>query len=81
MVNKRSNPIASIIECPQIVIDLKNKFGTNKLTVASGLSAKIDFVNSVIHFKKQKYIIDPIGEAAQELIVDGGLEEWVKKNL
>jgi len=70
-----------IIECPQIVIDLKNKFGTNKLTVASGLSAKIDFVNSVIHFKKQKYIIDPIGEAAQELIVDGGLEEWVKKNL
>jgi hypothetical protein len=27
------------------------------------------------------YTIDPVGEAAQELIIAGGLEEWVKKNL
>ena len=70
-----------IIECPQLVNDLKKKYGTEKLTVASGMNAKIDFVNSIIHFNDQKYIIDPVGEAAQELIVDGGLEEWVKKNL
>jgi homoaconitate hydratase len=70
-----------IIECPQLVNDLTQKYGTEKLTVASGMDAKIDFVNSIIHFNNQKYIIDPVGEAAQELIVDGGLEEWVKKNL
>ncbi len=70
-----------IIECPQLVIDLKKKFGTDNLTVATGSQATIDFVNSVIHFSNQQYVIDPVGEAAQELIVDGGLEEWVKKNL
>jgi len=70
-----------IIECPQLVNDLKKNFGTNKLTVATGSKATIDFVNSVIHFNNQKYVIDPVGEAAQELIVDGGLEEWVRKNL
>jgi homoaconitate hydratase len=70
-----------IIECPQLVNDLKKKHGTEKLTVATGSKAVIDFVNSFIHFNNQKYAIDPVGEAAQELIVDGGLEEWVKKNL
>jgi homoaconitate hydratase len=70
-----------IIECPQLVVDLKNKFGTTKLTVATNINAKIDFASSVIHVDTQKYIIDPVGEAAQELIVDGGLEEWVKKNM
>ncbi len=64
-----------------LLVDLKKKFGTNKLTVATGIKTKIDFVNSVIQFNDQKYVIDPVGEAAQELIVDGGLEEWVKKNL
>ena len=70
-----------IIECPQLVNDLKKKYGTEKLTVATGSQATIDFVNSIIHFANQKYVIDPVGEAAQELIVDGGLEEWVRKNL
>lgn len=70
-----------IIECPQLVNDLKKKLGTDKLTVATGSNATIDFVNSMIYFNNQKYVIDPIGEAAQELIVDGGLEEWVRKNL
>jgi hypothetical protein len=38
-------------------------------------------VNSVISYREKKYPIDPVGEAAQELIVTGGLEEWVKKNI
>jgi len=70
-----------IIECAQLVIDLKQKFGTSNLTAATGIKTKIDIVNSVIQFNDQEYVIDPVGEAAQELIVDGGLEEWVRKNL
>lgn len=69
------------IECPQLVVDLKKKYGTDKLTIAIHGKAVIDFVNSIIQFDNQRYVIDPVGEAAQELIVDGGLEEWVKKNL
>jgi homoaconitate hydratase len=70
-----------LIECPQLVNDLKSKYGKDKLTVKSGLNVKIDFENSVLTFDNKTYSIDPVGEAAQELIVTGGLEEWVKKNL
>lgn len=70
-----------LIECPQLVNDLKSKYGKDKLTVKSGMNVKIDFENSVLTFDNGTYPIDPVGEAAQELIVTGGLEEWVKKNL
>ncbi|AFH48861.1 Aconitase A [Ignavibacterium album JCM 16511] len=70
-----------LIECPELVNDLKAKFGKEKLTVKTGMMAKIDFQNSVITLDNKSYTIDPVGEAAQELIVTGGLEEWVKKNL
>lgn len=70
-----------LIECPELVNDLKSKFGTDKLTVKTGVIAKINFQNSQIAVDDKIYVIDPVGEAAQELIVTGGLEEWVKKNL
>ncbi len=70
-----------VIECPGLVIDLKAKYGKDKLTVKTGTIAKIDFVNSILSANGKTYLIDPVGEAAQELIVVGGLEEWVKKNL
>ncbi|MFZ2323923.1 MAG: homoaconitase [Ignavibacteriaceae bacterium] len=69
------------IECPQLVNDLKVKFGKDKLTVKSGMNIKLDFQNSFLTFDNKTYSIDPVGEAAQELIVTGGLEEWVKKNI
>jgi len=70
-----------LIECPQLVNDLKSKYGKEKLTVKTGMYVKIDFENSLLNFDNKTYSIDPVGEAAQELIVTGGLEEWVKKNL
>lgn len=70
-----------LIECPQLVKDLIAKYGKDKLTIKSGMSVKIDFENSTLTFDNKTYTTDPVGEAAQELIVTGGLEEWVKKNL
>lgn len=70
-----------LIECPQLVNDLKSKYGKDKLTIKSGMNVKINFENSVLTFDNKTYSIDPIGKAAQELVVTGGLEEWVKKNL
>jgi homoaconitate hydratase len=69
------------IEVPELIIDLKKKFGKEKLTVKTGLITKIDFKNSILETEDKKYSISPIGETAQELIVIGGLEEWVKTNL
>jgi homoaconitate hydratase len=70
-----------IIECSDLVNDLKSKYGKEKLTVKTDKKVKVDFKNSSITFAGKEYAIDPVGEAAQELIIVGGLEEWVKKNL
>ncbi len=69
------------ISIPELVDDLKNKLGTNKLTVYTNKKAKIDFKSSTVTFDSKEYKMNPLGVAAQELIVDGGLENWVKKNL
>jgi homoaconitate hydratase len=70
-----------IIECSELVNVLKEKYGKEKFTVQTNKKVKIDFENSSISFDGKEYSIDPVGEAAQELIIAGGLEEWVKKNL
>jgi homoaconitate hydratase len=69
------------IESPQLVFELKKEFGENKLTVRTGMNIKVDFLKSLITTPSNKYTIDSIGIAAQELIVSGGLEEWIKLNL
>ncbi|MEJ2613564.1 MAG: hypothetical protein P8Z35_01275 [Ignavibacteriaceae bacterium] len=70
-----------LIECPDLVNDFKDKYGKQKLTVKTGITAKIDFTSSSILVNNKTYSFDPVGEAAQELIVVGGLEEWVKDKL
>jgi len=67
-----------VIECAQLCNDLKKDFGEVKLSIRTGIIVKIDFNKSVLHTANKEYSIDPVGEAAQELIVEGGLESWVK---
>jgi len=70
-----------VIEAPELVIDLKEKFGTDNLTVKTGMRADIDFVSSVINVHNKKYPISAVGTAAQELILSTGLENWVKERI
>jgi homoaconitate hydratase len=70
-----------VIEAPELVNDLKSYFGKDKLTVKTGATATIDFKKSVILADDRTFPISPVGAAAQELIVVGGLENWVKENL
>ncbi len=69
------------IEAPELVNNLKTKFGNDYLTVKTKLNALIDFQNSKINIQKEEYSISPIGKAAQELILTEGLENWVKTNI
>ena len=70
-----------VLEVPELVDDLRKQFGTDKLTVLTELEAEIDFKNSKIIAGDKEYSINPLGTAAQELVVVGGLENWVKNNL
>jgi homoaconitate hydratase len=70
-----------VIEAPELVRDLKQRFGTGKPSVRTGLKGILNMRSSSLNLDGKKYSIGAIGPAAQELIVEGGLENWVKKRL
>lgn len=70
-----------VIEAPALVTMLKQRFGTDALTRRTGLIARVDFRRSEIAIDGMAYAIDPVGPAAQEIILLGGLEAWVRKNI
>lgn len=69
------------IEAPELVTFLKKHFGAARLTVRTGLSATVDFATSELVVGDTRYAIGSVGVPAQELIVTGGLENWVKQRL
>ena len=70
-----------LIECPEFIVDMKIKFGYGKPTFNTGITAEINFETSEIRAAKKKYSFFPVGQAAQELIAAGGLENWIKNKL
>jgi len=74
-----------VIESPDLVDDIKEKFKleveSNKLTIRTNIELEIDFKNSILISDGKEYAIDPIGVAAQELVIEEGLENWVKNRL
>ncbi len=70
-----------VIEAPELLRDLKARFGLGKLTVRTGLPATVDFRRSKVEMGGKTYAISPVGPAAQELVLAGGLEGWVKTHL
>ena len=70
-----------VIEAPDLVDGLKKRFGDGALTVRTGLTAAVHFRRSEIVVDGTAYPMDPVGPAAQELILRGGLEAWVRANI
>ncbi|GAH62058.1 unnamed protein product, partial [marine sediment metagenome] len=69
------------LEATELVGELKARFGTDRLTVRTGLMARVDFGQSVVSMEGKDYPISPVGAAAQEIILTGGLENWVKARI
>mgnify|MGYP001821611408 CR=1 FL=1 len=70
-----------LLEIPDLVNALKEAYGAERLTVDTGQVISIDFESSEATFGGKTYSIDPVGKAAQELVLVGGLENWVKARL
>jgi len=70
-----------VLDAPELVQELKSKLGSAKPTERTGLHAKIDFRRSVLEANGKSYALPPVGAAAQELVLSGGLENWVKQRL
>lgn len=70
-----------VIECPELVYELKKEFGIDQFTVKTKLTAHVDFTHSKISVKEKQFFFSSVGMAAQELIIAGSLENWIRKNL
>lgn len=69
-----------VLESPALVKELKERFGA-KLTLRTGFHARLDFRRSLLEANRKTYALPPVGAAAQELVLSGGLENWVKGRL
>ena len=58
--------------------ELKRRFGSGQLSLRTGLTARVDFSRSTVAAGGKDFSIGSVGAAAQELIITGGLEAWVK---
>ncbi|MBC8402441.1 MAG: homoaconitase, partial [Candidatus Marinimicrobia bacterium] len=70
-----------VMEAPELLEDLKVKYGTEKLTVRTNLKIEIDFQSVQLTCDGKTYSIGAVGVAAQELILTEGLENWVKEKI
>ncbi len=68
-----------VLEIPELVDDLKSEFNPDALTIKTNITANINFEKSEILTDGKSYSFNPLGVAAQELIVAGGLENWVRE--
>jgi homoaconitate hydratase len=68
-----------VIELPELVNYFKDLFGTSTLTVSTKFKGKINFVNSTVTVNGKVFSFLPIGTIAQDMIVVGGLENWINQ--
>ena len=67
------------IECPQLVEALRAEHsGSNPPSLRLEGEVTVDFAASRIRFDSAEYAIGPVGAAAQDLIIAGGLEAQVR---
>ncbi|KAJ3202187.1 mitochondrial Homoaconitase, partial [Dinochytrium kinnereticum] len=78
------------LESPELVQDLRKAFsGTKAASRWTGWKCEVDFVRGRVEVLEgggdfgggRTYAVPAVGNAAQELIVAGGLEAWVKQRL
>ena len=69
------------LEVPSLVRDLKQSSGTADLTVRTGTKARLDFPRGTLTVGDREYRLVPPGKVVQELILVGGIENWVRKRL
>lgn len=70
-----------VLEAPELVKDLLEANGRDKLTVATGEKATLDFEKATLIYNGKTYALSAVGAAAQELVLTDGLENWVKARL
>ena len=70
-----------LLECPALIHALQDEHGTDFLTRVAAPEITVSMGESRIYMGGNNYSFTPLGTVARELIVNDGLENWVKKQL
>lgn len=70
-----------VLEVPELVRELQQKFGPDVLTVDTAETIQIDFESATVKFNDNEYPFTPVSEIAQEVVDSGGIEKWVQAEL
>jgi homoaconitate hydratase len=70
-----------VLEAPKLVTALRSEFKEEKLTQRTGWNTSLDLLSGKLQVGDKKFTIPRVGRAAQELVVEGGLEAWVKNRI
>lgn len=70
-----------LVECPQFISGVLIEYGDSLLTKTLKGELYISMKNSLINYGGEEYSFNALGPIAQELILEDGLENWVKKSL
>ena len=70
-----------VIECPELVDQLRASHEGEEPTIRINCSARVDFTNSRIECAGKTYEFAALGTVAQELIVGGGFEAVIREQL
>jgi len=70
-----------LLEIPKLVDTLRENLKSSQLTTRTALKINVDFLTSTALVDNHKYPIPTIGIAAQELIVENGMENWVRNRI
>lgn len=69
-----------VLESPELIKMLRETFKST-LTCRTGIMAKVNLIEGTIKTKSGDFIIPKVGRAAQEIVVAGGLESWIKTRI
>ncbi|TAH34646.1 MAG: homoaconitase [Planctomycetota bacterium] len=70
-----------LVDCPELVDWLRERFGEKAATRRTGLMAVVDFAAAEIRVDGRSFAMAPLGPAAQELVIMGGLEALVAQRI
>ena len=70
-----------VVEAPLLVSALQNELSSQKPTLRTAIRARLDFARSTITVNSKTYPMAPLGLSAQEIILAGGLEMWVRRKI
>ncbi|MEA2078236.1 MAG: homoaconitase [Candidatus Marinimicrobia bacterium] len=69
-----------VIECADLINDLKSTFTESALTINTNIELFVDLKKAKIKAGNKTYVFNPLGDAAQRLIIENGLLQMIRNN-